>query len=121
VRTRTSYAELRHLYQTATAVLLPITSRNHAAGQTSLLEAVACGAPVVISEGRTGAMLNGARSLLISRGGSPDEWIRLLGRVRELASHDAGFTEAAARHVRTHHHPAAVEQLMCGVIRQAVE
>jgi len=58
VRCQVSFSELLTLYQTAHSILLPIVSQTHAAGQTSILEALACGAPVLISKGRTSSIVN---------------------------------------------------------------
>lgn len=40
------WTRLRSLYQSAVAVVLPTGGTTHAAGQTSMLEALACGTPV---------------------------------------------------------------------------
>ncbi|GGF81832.1 glycosyltransferase [Wenyingzhuangia marina] len=45
------YEKLRSFYQDAKAVLIPITARNHVAnGASVLVEALACGKPVLISD-----------------------------------------------------------------------
>lgn len=57
LRYRISFTELRDLYQQCGVVLFPISNPNHAAGQTAALEALACGAPIVITSGRTATIV----------------------------------------------------------------
>jgi hypothetical protein len=52
VRFAVSYRDLRDLYRRAAIVWLPLKLRNHPAGQTAVLEALACGTPVIMSRGR---------------------------------------------------------------------
>jgi hypothetical protein len=47
------FSELRTLYQTCGVVITPLRADIHAAGQTTTLEALACGKPVFLSDGRT--------------------------------------------------------------------
>ena len=50
------YLELRQYYQSCRAVILPLKEDRHAAGQTTSMEAMACGAPIYISSGRTSSI-----------------------------------------------------------------
>lgn len=50
---RPDFEQLRRFYQTCRACILPIRDMHHAAGQTTALEALACGAPVFITSSRT--------------------------------------------------------------------
>jgi glycosyltransferase involved in cell wall biosynthesis len=121
VRHRASYVELKRLYQSAMAVLLPLTSSNHVAGQTAVLEAMACGAPVVISQGRTGATLKNVPSVLFSGSRSPDEWMDLIAQLARRGRDDPRFTEPAASLVRDQHHPDAVGRHLSGILSQAMQ
>lgn len=84
VKSDLSFQELRCLYRTAAAVALPITSSNHAAGQTSLLEAVSCGTPVVISRGKAATVARNYPSVAIASTQSVVEWASRLHEVVEL-------------------------------------
>jgi hypothetical protein len=44
------FAELRRLYQRADVVVLPLLENRYSAGLTALFEAMACGAPVVVTD-----------------------------------------------------------------------
>jgi glycosyltransferase involved in cell wall biosynthesis len=44
------FIELRTLYQKADVVVLPLLKNRYSAGLTTLFEAIACGAPIVVSE-----------------------------------------------------------------------
>lgn len=44
------FLELRNLYQRADLLVLPLLENRYSAGLTTLFEAIACGAPVVVSE-----------------------------------------------------------------------
>ncbi len=44
------FAELRNLYQEADLLVLPLLQNKYSAGLTTLFEAIACGAPVIVSE-----------------------------------------------------------------------
>lgn len=44
------FADLRNLYQRADLVVLPLLYNQYSAGLTTLFEAIACGAPVVVTE-----------------------------------------------------------------------
>ena len=44
------FPDLRSLYQRADVVVLPLLENRYSAGLTSLFEAIACGAPVVVTE-----------------------------------------------------------------------
>jgi len=72
VKFKIPYQELRFLYQQASAVILPVKTFNHAAGQTSLLESLSCGTSVIISEGRTSTIFNNNDMVMIC---SSNNWI----------------------------------------------
>jgi glycosyltransferase involved in cell wall biosynthesis len=44
------FADLRDLYQRADLVMLPLLYNRYSAGLSTLFEAIACGAPVVVTE-----------------------------------------------------------------------
>lgn len=94
--TRPDFNELRTLYQTCRACILPVNDARHAAGQTTALEALACGAPVFITQSRTSAIFreeglvtilpsNDAQKweLALKKQDMPDAWRRRRRAVEE--------------------------------------
>lgn len=84
--TRPSYEELRTLYQTCAAAIMPVTRDAHAAGQTTGLEAISCGAPLVISTGRTATIFRGLPSVFPVDGFDPGEWSRTISKAISRAA-----------------------------------
>jgi len=76
--TRPSFAELRRLYQTCRACILPLKADIHAAGQTTALEALACGAPVILSRGRTSSIFEADGLVQVVDGAEVDLWASAL-------------------------------------------
>lgn len=119
VRLFVSYSELRSSYQRASVVLLPLTTDNHAAGQTSLLEAVACGAPVVISETRTSKILGNHKSILVCPSRRAEDWVARIREAEVLTRCDPDVALNAAAAIRLTHHPEAVADRLVSVLRRA--
>jgi len=74
--------ELRRLYQTCRVAVMPALRDVHAAGQTTGLEALACGAPVAMSECRASTIFDRLPSVHVVRDNEPAAW---LTAVSELA------------------------------------
>ncbi len=74
LRSNISYQELRELYQTCAVYIMPILRDAHCAGQTTAMEAIACGAPVLISEGRTASIFSDLSSVITVGSNSIEEW-----------------------------------------------
>jgi hypothetical protein len=74
LRPRVLWPELARLYQTCRGFLMPTRNDFHAAGQTTVMEAIACGAPVVMSEGRTASIFRGVPSVRIVEDNSAERW-----------------------------------------------
>jgi glycosyltransferase involved in cell wall biosynthesis len=53
VSANVSYLELRELYRSAMAVVIPVINHRHPAGLTTLLEAMACGKTAFVNRGKT--------------------------------------------------------------------
>lgn len=66
------FSHMRTLYQTCRAVVLPLQCDYHPAGQTTAMEAVACGAPVYISMGRTSSIFKDFPSVCAV---AKDDWV----------------------------------------------
>jgi Glycosyl transferases group 1 len=69
-----SFSELRRLYQTCAVAVFPALRDAHAAGQTTGMEAVACGAPLVLSSGRTASIFSGLPSVSVVASRSGEAW-----------------------------------------------
>ena len=113
VRVRVPYRELRDLYQRASAVLLPLTSFNHPAGQTAILEALACDAPVVMSRGRTSTILGAAPGVVVCSERDVGSWQRAV----DLAITRASAVGSQRAEWMKEHAPANVAATMLAEIR----
>lgn len=105
-----SYPKLRELYQTCTLSIMPASRDIHCAGQTTGMEAIACGAPVLISSGRTAKIFSCFPSVTALGGLSVEEWdcaVRtLLSRERRFALSEAA--EVSSKVLARHAAPEAI-------------
>ena len=90
-----SFAELRTHYRRCAAVVQPLTRDIHAAGQTTTLEALACGAPVILGSGRTATLFAEDGLVDVVRGSDPEEWARVIQRALDRERSDPAL--AASR------------------------
>ncbi|MER9969300.1 hypothetical protein [Mesorhizobium sp. M0060] len=98
-----SYAELLRLYQTCRVAVMPSLRDIHAAGQTTGLEALACGAPLLISAGRTATIFSHLPTVRVIDSASTEAWVEALGSIELLA--ETSFVESArwvGKHVNAH-------------------
>jgi hypothetical protein len=97
-----SFDELRRLYQTCAAAIIPVKDDHHAAGQTTGIEAIACGAPLYISQCRAASIFAG------------------LPTVTTLSTNDvAAWSHAITESLRASHIAAqSLTQLSSSIIRQ---
>jgi glycosyltransferase involved in cell wall biosynthesis len=81
--------KIRELYQRARAVVVPLQPTNQPSGQSVTLQAMACGAPVVLTETEglwsREQMVEGRNVLLVRPGDSA----QLAARVQEVIGDDA--------------------------------
>ena len=112
VRHNVSSEELRRLYQKARAVLLPLRNVKHAAGQTSALEAIACGAPLIISQGRTAAIVAPRGSVEVCQTLAPEEWVLRIQEAQEVLMHCEERLRSAAEETDRHNGVEAVHQAL---------
>jgi len=101
VKYKISFSELRFLYQKASSIILPITSSNHAAGQTAALEALACGTPVIISAGRTADIFSKYESVQICKSNDYHEWVSRIHHSEEIVKECALIEKVRNDIVRT--------------------
>ena len=98
---RISFAALRHHYATCAAVVTPLNRDLHAAGQTTGLEALASGAPLLLSPGRTSALLSEFPGVRVVDG-STQRWIEAARSILHSPPSPATLAagaDAAAAHV----------------------
>jgi glycosyltransferase involved in cell wall biosynthesis len=70
--------ELVRLYQTCHAAIMPARRDFHAAGQTTGLEALSCGAPVVMSQGRAATIFEGVPGVRVVLQNTPEAWLEAI-------------------------------------------
>lgn len=68
------YPDLRTLYQTCRAYIMPNSVDWHCAGQTTGLEALSCGAPVLINRSRTADIFQPAPSVNVVETNTLEDW-----------------------------------------------
>lgn len=106
------FSDLRRMYQCCAAVLLPLRFDNHASGQTALLESLASGAPVVISDGRSASIVEGKPNVSIVRGRDPATWVQAADSLIELAQASPHSTKQASDEVALRHSPSQVQKVL---------
>lgn len=110
-----SFAHLLHLYQTACGVLLPLKTQDHAAGQTSILEALACGAFVLISQGKTSSIVNRYDSVTEVPENELTLWHEAIGKMIMLIRQNPKILEKTAGQIKNVHHPSIVSQQLASI------
>jgi len=78
---RVTDVELRHLYHTCRVAVMPALRDVHAAGQTTGLEAIACGAPVVMSQCRAATIFERLPSVSVVRESTSAVWATAIGAI----------------------------------------
>jgi len=107
-----SFARLRELYRRASLVVLPLTAQNHPAGQTSLLEALACGPSVLLSAGRSASLFADYPGVHICDSHSLSEWTMVASKI--LASTNDASSSRFGQHqyIRARHSPRVVGDIL---------
>ena len=114
---RISYEELLRLYQTCTAAIMPVASDPHAAGQTTGLEALSCGAPLLISQCRAASIFAGLLTIAPLPTNDAASWSRLIAEELQASGYAAEKTERSARAVRQRLSYAAVSEAWSPFLR----
>ena len=99
--------ELRRLYQTCRAAIMPALRDFHAAGQTTGLEAISCGAPVVMSQGRAATIFAGVPGVRVVADNTPGSWLAAIASL-DVDPVPRGDLEASAEWVRAHTDPRSL-------------
>jgi len=117
VRYKVGYGELRMLYQKARAVALPLKTGNHPAGQTSLLEAVVAGAPIVISKGRVSEEVQYLKSVITCEGNQIHEWLTAFGSARATLVNSQDVLRNCSVRIAASHSPLSVRKRLVEILR----
>ena len=89
LRPRVPWPELVKLYQTCRGFLMPLQDGTHPAGQTTVMEAIACGAPVIMSKGRAASIFAEVPTVQVVPDNSPEQWREALGGCRSSGTYEA--------------------------------
>lgn len=112
---RFEFAELRGLYQDAAVTVIPLLDNHYSAGMTTMMEAIACSSPVVITANPGLAADFVARDLVV---GVPAGDKRALRRAIQGVLDDpetaSDRAERARSFVLANHSSARYVELLCG-------
>lgn len=114
--TRPTFERLRALYGSCRAVVQPLVRDIHAAGQTTALEALVSGAPVILSKGRTADLFSGEQTVSTVDTADTDRWLDAIDRAVEGDRDVPCSAEVRARRIAERHsYPAVSEALLRGL------
>ena len=103
-----SFAELREFYRRCAAVVQPLTRDIHAAGQTTTLEALASGAPVILGTGRTAELFAPDGLVEVVEGRESASWSASVEQVLARERTDPALASARTARIVRDHSPEAV-------------
>lgn len=112
---RFEFAELRRLYQDAAVTVIPLLENEYSAGMTTMMEAIACGSPVVITK-NPGLATDFAENNLVV-GVPPGDEQAIRSAIQRILEHPEEAVERAKRaraFVLAHHSSARYVELLCG-------
>ncbi len=101
---RFEFAELRRLYQDAAVTVIPLLANHYSAGMTTMMEAIACGSPVIITA-NPGLAADFAKNDLVI-GVAADDPKALAQAIKSVLDQPDVAAERASRaraHVLEHH------------------
>ncbi len=111
---RFEFAELRRLYQDAAVTVIPLLANHYSAGMTTMMEAIACGSPVIITANPGLAADFAKRDLVIGvTAGDPRA---LEQAIKSVLDHPEVAAERASRaraHVLEHHSSTRYVEDLC--------
>lgn len=114
---RFEFAELRELYRRAAVTVVPLLANDYSAGMTTMMEAISCGSPVVITTNPGLASDFAARDLVI--GVEPGDTAGLCRAIQavlddpEAAAHRA---RRAREFVLAHHSSTGYVEQLCATL-----
>lgn len=112
---RFEFAELRSLYQDAVATVIPLLDNEYSAGMTAMMEAIACGSPVVITKNPGLATDFVEKDLVI--GVPPGDAEALRVAIQDILDRPDAAAERAKRaraFVLANHSSTRYVELLCG-------
>lgn len=112
---RFEFAELRQLYQDAAVTVVPLLANEYSAGMTTMMEAIACGSPVVITANP--GLATAFRDLDLVIGVPPGDSKALEQAIQGILDNPAAAAERAKRarsFVLANHSSARYVELLCG-------
>ena len=111
---RFEFDELRQLYQNAAVTVVPLLANDYSAGMTTMMEAIACGSPVIITENPGLASDFAARDLVIGVPPGDMEALRMaIERVLDDPQAARSRADRARAHVLEHHSSDRYVELLC--------
>lgn len=116
---RLSFVELRSLYRNSRAVLLPLARDVHAAGQTTALEAIACGKAVLMTQGRTSSIFSGEGLITEISSNDSAEWLGAVAKLLAASDQLDAALPARVDRIRARHGFDASAQAMREIFEQA--
>ena len=99
--------ELVRLYQTCQAAIMPALRDFPAAGQTTGLEAISCGAPVVMSQGRAATIFAGVPGVRVVADNTREAWCAAVASL-ETDPITLAALEQSVEWVRSHTDPTGL-------------
>ena len=112
---RFEFSELRSLYQDAAVTVIPLLANEYSAGMTTMMEAIACGSPVVITENP--GLASTFKDLDLVIGVPPGDVEALKQAVQGVLDAPDAAAERAKRarsFVLAHHSSTRYVELLCG-------
>lgn len=116
------FAELRELYQQATVTVVPVLPNNYIAGLTTMMEAMACGSPVIMTE------LGGLPGEFADRGAiintPPGDAPRLADAIRDAIddpARAAARAEIALEIIQSEHAAAAAVERFAEGLQKVID
>jgi len=112
---RFDFSELRSLYQTAGVTVIPLLDNNYSAGMTTMMEAIACGSPVVITTNPGLATVFAERDLVVGvEPGDAGGLSRAIQRVLDDPVASKERAKRARKFVLENHSSSRCVELLCG-------
>jgi glycosyltransferase involved in cell wall biosynthesis len=115
---RPGFAELRDYYRRCAAVVQPLTRDIHAAGQTTTLEALACGAPVILGSGRTADLFAPDGLVEVVDGRDTATWSGTIERALSREGADSALAAARVARIVRDHAPEVVAARLVEALTQ---
>ena len=109
-----SFEDLRKLYQTCAMVILPLVKDDHAAGQTSTLESISCGTPVIISAGRSAHIFSAFHTIYPITSLQIEQWVNRINMLMMNSNPNLQtLTNSSSNTLSIKLHSSRMYQLYC--------